>query len=53
MLTFEKMQKYYFLNRMKFIEGSLINLLVRFLENIKNGCSEKDTKVTICYINIS
>ena len=26
---------------MKFIEGSLINLLVRFLENIKNGCSEK------------
>ena len=25
MLTFEKTQKYYFLNRMKYIEGSLMN----------------------------
>ena len=24
MLTFEKIQKYYFLNRMKYIEGSLM-----------------------------
>ena len=63
MLTFGKTQKYYFLNRLKYIEGSLVNFLVRFPENnknywfekkyIKGKMAEKDAKATICFKNIS
>ena len=41
MLTFEKTQKYYYLNRMKYIEVASWNILVRFAKNIKNSWLEK------------
>ena len=63
MLTFENI-KINFLNRMKYIEGTLVKssgkisrehkkLLVRKKVNFKVKCDRKDAKVTICCINIS
>ena len=42
MLTFGKTQKYYFLNRMKYIEGCLVKS-GKILENKKNYWFEKST----------
>ena len=64
MLTFEKKEKVCFLNRMRYIEGSLMKSsgnISRTHENcwfekkvdFKGKITEKDVKVIIYYINIS
>ena len=65
MQTFGKTQKYYFLNRLKYIEGSLVKSSGKILREPENcwfekkvyyvicKMAKKDVKVTICYVNIS
>ena len=43
MLTFGKIQKYYFLNRMKYIEGSLLKSSGKILKTNKNYWFTKST----------